>query len=334
MHTLRDFRALRVDTEVVGTIQELRSGGFDPGELVEDEETGLYLYEMARWSRNGHPLRVVGAIGVLALGSQGGRRPAAPAKWVAPQRSGPEPPPSSGKGAAEAGGMPTQVEAAWAIVETDVIDQVNPYRIGPIARINDAEGVAHRLYALVQPAAIDMVRKAVEDVQPALLGAGFADVDVTPGAEILAFVCQAKDLFALVRPVHRIFRGHGVGRAFDALAGSSTTLAEPPAEAHLTLHFRGRSTWVPVGKRTWETVAQMETYFAGNDGVLVERTDATGRLEIAARSAEAVAMTCPALPVEQIVAAARLGLQLEPLAKLLHPRPFTSLILGEAPSLS
>ena len=331
MHTLRNFRALRVDTEVVGTIQELRSGSFGPGALVEDEETGLYLYEMARWSQNGHPLRVVGAIGVLALGSQGGRRPAASAKWVAPQHSGPEPPPSSGNGAAEAGGMPTQVEAAWAIVETDVIDQVNPYRIGPIARINDAEGVAHRLYALVQPAAIDMVRQAVEDVQPALLGARLPDADVASGAEILAFVCQAKDLADLVRPVHRIFRGPGVGRAFDALVDSSTTLAEPTAEAHLTLHFRGRSTWVPVGKRTSETVAQMETYFAGNDSVLVEHTGDTGRLEIAVKSAEAVAMNCPMLPVEEIVAAARLGRQLEPPAELLHPRPLASLILGEAP---
>ena len=315
MHTFRDFRALRVDTEVVGSIAELRAGNFGPEHLVEDEESGFYLYEMARWSESGQPLRVVGAIGVLSLGSAGASGTVGHAAWRA--------------AAADPGGRAAS-EAPWAIVETDVIDQVNPYRIGPIARISDTEGVAHRIYALVQPAAIEMVRRAVEESPSALIGPVPGLPEGSDAWETLVFVCQAKDLPALVKPVHRLFHGPGAGRAFDELPARFAIRTEPPAEAHLTLHCAGRRAFMPVGESVSDAVGKVEAHFGWSGEISMERTTDAHLIEIESRFPDVVGMTCPALPVDELLASARQGRQPETLGALFHPRPLTSLVLGEA----
>ena len=319
MHTFRDFRALRVDTEVVGSIEELRAGNFGPEQMVEDEESGLYLYEMARWSETGQPLRVVGAIGVLTLGSARATGTVGPATW---------------RSAAVDPGSRAASEAPWAIVETDVIDQVNPYRIGPIARISDTEGVAHRIYALVQPAAIEMVRRAVEESPPALLGPVPGPVpgpgEGSAASQTLVFVCQAKDLPALVKPVHRLFRGPGAGQAFDELLPRFANRTEPPAGAHLTLHCAGRRAFVPVGESVLDAVGKVEAHLGRSGEIGMESTADARLVEIESGSPDVVGMTCTAPSVEELLASTRLGREPEPLGVLLHPRPLASLILGEA----
>ena len=324
MHTFRDFRALRVDTEVVGTTEQLRAGGFGPGDLVEDEESGYYLYEMARWSDNGRPLRVAGAIGILSLAVD----PATPGntpEWVGP--GGREP-------AAHVGTAEISEERAllWAIADTDVIDQVRPYRIGPIARITDFDGVAHRIYALVQPAAVDLLRKAAEQAELAILGTGNESAVSRDRREMLCFFCQAKDLAEMVAPVQMLFLGPGVAGALADLPKAWAASSEPPESPHLVISGGNQRVFVPVGPSALRTLTAVRTRLASLPGVDVRHVEFPASVETEVTSPDVVSVASPRIPAHEIITAALAGEAVDPASVGIFPRPLPALFRGEAPA--
>ncbi|MDA8262866.1 MAG: hypothetical protein M0Z47_08545 [Actinomycetota bacterium] len=318
MHTFRDFRALRVDTEVVGTVERLRAGNFPQRDLVEDEESGFYLYEMARWSDDGRPLRVVGVIGLLSL-QAGWPSLAEDARRVRGGIS--RTPPNHGT---------EGDELLWAVADTDIVDQVNPYRIGPIARIADSGGVAHRIYALVQPVAVELVRKAVEASALALLGTGQAQPSRSTTPESLCFFCQAKDLAHLAGPFRILYRGPSVARAIGNLPATRAALAEPPEATHLVISGGNRRFFVPAGRSVLKALTEVESHFGSLPDVEVEFTTASGLIGSEVASQDLVTVACPTVPVEEITAAALAGDTIHPASVGLSPRPLPGLILGEA----
>ncbi|MDA8386184.1 MAG: hypothetical protein M0Z88_07990 [Actinomycetota bacterium] len=324
MHTFRDFRALRVDTEVVGTTEQLEAGGFRPGDLVEDEESGYYLYEMARWSDDGRPLRVAGAIGILSPAANSAT-PGNASEWAGPVNRG---------SAAHAGTAEIGEERAllWAFADTDVIDQVRPYRIGPIARITDLDGVAHRIYALVQPAAVDMLRKAAERAELAILGTGNERTVPSGLREMLCFFCQAKDLAELVAPVQMLFVGPGVAGTLADLPKAWAASSEPLERPHLVISGGNQRVFVPVGPSALRTLTEVRTHLASLPGVDVRHFEFPASVEAEVTSPDVVSVASPRIPAHEIITAALAGEAVDPASVGIFPRPLPALFRGEAPA--
>ncbi len=349
MHTFRDFRALRVDTDQVSSAELIQNSTFETGQLVRDAESGYYLYEMAKWRDLGPGLRIMGIFGILELHKSPtyGKHSELFDESIATAESDiskhifpHEQTLGDVSGASSIAPSLTRDGAGpiWAIADTDIVDMVGPNKIGPIARATDADSIAHRLYALPQPGVIEIIREAIQECELVLADGHhrvraaidlLADKPAGAKVELLCFICQAKDVSGIVRPIHRAFSGPGVAKLLEGISGAIETSAAKPETPHVELLSSERSLYVPVAKTVSGTIAQLERYFVDEQGVKIEYTTSVAELKERVAAGGAIGMKCPAIPVAEIIYSAKKRRPLMPKSTLFYPKPIPAMILGE-----
>ena len=348
MHTFRDFRAIRLDTDTASAQDLAQVSGIDPNHIIQDVESSFYLYEMAKWQENARGLRILGVFGILELNKaehtkhhdelfddsiateadvhilphEQVRTDISSVSTIAPSllRDGSGP--------------------IWAIADTDVIDELSPLKIGPVARTTDVDSVTHRIYALPQPGAKEILRRAIEGSE-LVLADGHHRVRAAietlatqaPGSkvELLCFICQAKDVAGIIRPIHRIFMGNDVENEIDVLDQRFEATAIRPETPHIELCSTNRNVYIPVLKTVSATIASVEEAFVAGGKYEIEYSSSSEALRARANENDTVAMIVPAIPVAEIIYAAKKHRPLKPKSTLFYPKPIPSLIIGEAP---
>ena len=349
MHTFRDFRALRVDTDQVSSAELIQNSAFETGQLVRDQESGYYLYEMAKWRDSGHALRIMGVFGVLELHKSAtyDRHSELFDESISTTESDisvhifpHEQTLGDISGASSIAPSLTRDGAGpiWAIADTDIVDMVGPNKIGPIARATDADGVAHRLYTLPQPGLIEIVKDAIGECELVLADGHhrvraaidlLADKPAGAKVELLCFICQAKDISGIVRPIHRAFSGPSVAKLLEGMSRAIETTEAKPETPHVELLSSARSIYVPVAKTVSGTISQIEKYFVDAPDVEIEYTTSVDELKERVAAGGTIGVKCPAIPVAEIIYAARKRRPLMPKSTLFYPKPIPAMILGE-----
>ncbi len=349
MHSFRDFRALRVDTDQVTSAELIGNSHFDTSEMVREDQSGYYLYEMAKWRDSGPGLRIVGVFGILELHNSPTHGHHQELLDVSIATSEEDISDHILAHEQVLGDISTASHIApslmrdgsgpiWAIADTDVIDMVAPNKIGPIARATDSDHVAHRLYALPQPALIRVIKAAIEECELVLADGHHrvrAAMDYLsaqpPGAkvELLCFICQAKDVSGIIRPIHRVFSGPSSLEILDRLTQELETSTIRPETPHVELVSGAPSIFVPVTKTISGTISRIEEFFVANPGIEIEYFSAPEALNDRIAEGAAVGLLCPSIPVAEIIYSAKKRQPLKPKSTLFFPKPIPAMILGE-----
>lgn len=349
MHSFRSFRALRVDTDKVDIGSLTSNHTIIDSDLVEDEESNFYLYEMSNADTLVSPIRITGVFGILTLTKDHSHDEVLddsiaettdlrndhilPHEQV---RSDITTKSTLSPSLASQGAGPI-----WAIADIDVLDEVNSLRIGPIARTRDKDRFSHRLFALPQPTAQERIRHAVEATELVLadghhrVRAALNKLESSPpgtSVDLVCFVCQAKDISKVIRPIHRIFRVPSPDSLIQTLIEMVGGKHEQPnsENRYIEICARGTTIYVGVQKTVSATISEVEDILSAHKSSSVEYFASRDDAILETSNESTIAMICPAIPAAEILYSALKHRPLKPKSTLFFPKPLGLMILREA----
>ena len=229
----------------------------------------------------------------------------------------------------------------WALADIDILDAVNEVKIGPIARTTDIDGFSHRLFALPQPAAQEIVIRAIEATVLVLadghhrVRAAMEELENSPKnktIDLICFVCQTKDMSKVIRPIHRIFTIDSIPAVMTLLKskfGTSLEL-EPTDEKYIEIHTQSGINYVKVPKLVSATLFELEEFLDEHSPTTIEYSASREDAVDAAADPKTLSMICPAIPAAEILYSALRHRPLKPKTTLFYPKPLEWMILGES----
>ncbi len=351
MHAFRSFRALRLDTEPTDTGVDNDNEVDVSPELIQDEESSFYLYEMSGFPGTHDELRITGVFGILTLTKDNQHEQVVEEaisdeselihSHIHPHeqiRSDINTHTTISSSLATKGAGPI-----WAIADIDVIDTINPMRIGPVARTVDADKFSHRLYVLPQSAAKELVQDAVGNAELVLadghhrVRAALDTLATAPpetSIDLLCFVCQAKDISKVIKPIHRIFSVVSTKSIFSAIRDKFETTAQRNRDEQnqIELVCADDRLFVNPIKLISQTLTAVEDTILQYLPEKVEYSASNQDAIEALQNSNIISMICPPIPASEILYSALKHQPLKPKSTLFYPKPIEWMILAEVQS--
>ncbi|CAG4930818.1 unnamed protein product [Acidithrix sp. C25] len=355
LHNFRDFRAIRANTEELSFARLSSNEAFEPDDLVEDEESSYYLYEISKWSQTCEPLRVMGVVGILRMTNLPDQK-GYETEIITDEALYSSTDPFSeiltheqtlDEATANFTIAPSLAKEGvgpiWALIDSEIIQEVAPMKIGPISRTQDDDSYAHRIFVLPQPSAKALIKEAIESSQIILADGHhriqrakveLASQPAGSAIEMIAFVCAIDQASHLIRPIHRIFSVSWSNDEIESallelkehFTGASIDLPGP----YVTLITSNTKMKLPISSSISTALSLVEERLGADESAKIEYSSDKDYAISKATAPGVIAMICPKTPIEEIVDSAINHRPLRAKSTLFYPKPLPALILKEA----